>query len=245
MMLKSLMKTAALALMVAAAPMAQAQSATAHFSGFSYVLNDLDLDDGITPELTLSNESTYVYGSIYSLPTFDYVDRTYTFGVGEVSISNEQGVASASHDGMAATSTVQVYGGGNYFFGSASQSWQFVLTPNSEAVFSGFAAASGTNDGSLSADGHSTLHAHYAIPGAASSSYFFDSVFAFNGFDARELTLAIGSGAEQLVGAIGYAARTSGSIAAVPEPETYAMLLAGLALVGGLSRRHLRVKELT
>jgi hypothetical protein len=59
-------------------------------------------------------------------------------------------------------------------------------------------------------------------------AWFFSPRFGFQDYDAKT------------TGLYGWAVRDGDVVAAVPEPETYAMLLAGLGMVGAMARRQRR-----
>ena len=73
---------------------------------------------------------------------------------------------------------------------------------------------------------------------------FVDQFGAFNAHLGDALLGTAGDGDAEgynILGQGGFEARTYALTAAVPEPETYALMLAGLAVIGGLTRRRKRV----
>ena len=64
----------------------------------------------------------------------------------------------------------------------------------------------------------------------------FDNAAGLNNTSISQLSVVGVNGAFVASGSVGEIG-SPGSIAAVPEPETYAMLLAGLGLVGAMARK--------
>lgn len=109
---------------------------------------------------------------------------------------------------------------------------------------SGFDASTASFSGQFAADNQATVKLNGVTIGSASSFSQFSGFAANSGFNAGVNTLefvltnfAQGSGNPA---GLRVEFLQSNVVTAVPEPETYAMLLAGLGLIGTISRRRLR-----
>ncbi|OYQ38701.1 PEP-CTERM sorting domain-containing protein [Rhodoferax sp. TH121] len=109
---------------------------------------------------------------------------------------------------------------------------------------SGFDASTASFSGQFAADNQATVKLNGVVIGSASSFSQFSSFAANSGFIAGVNTLefvltnfAQGSGNPA---GLRVEFLQSNVVTAVPEPETYAMLLAGLGLIGTISRRRMR-----
>jgi hypothetical protein len=159
-----------------------------------------------------------------ALPAQAAVHR-YTF-TGEIDSGhyiNEVFSGSFSFDNSALTST------GTEYIDVSALSLNLLNTSFSQANFVGDFPAVAFNDGEFSGlawsfDSINPNIGYSFIPGSidANDAYFAYEVFGFNG------PIAGLSG----TGIINY------SVAAIPEPESYAMFLAGLGLLGFMSRRN-------
>lgn len=76
----------------------------------------------------------------------------------------------------------------------------------------------------------------FGSSGSAAPYQTFDNAAGLNNTTISQLSVMGVNGAFATAGSVGEIG-SPGSIAAVPEPETYAMLLAGLGLVGAVARR--------
>lgn len=110
--------------------------------------------------------------------------------------------------------------------------WSFVLSANTTVVFT----ANGNVNSHGDAYGNADLFAHSLSDG---SGYLQDQILMGNGdHQIRQLSLSFSSAQDGLTGIAGMSAGGSAEqLTPVPEPETYAMLLAGLGLVGAVARR--------
>lgn len=222
---------AALAMGFSPAACAQSTSSSS-LTSFSYQLVDLDLTDGIAAGLTMSPVITFVAASGFSNADGNPDVADTHNGVGTASIAKAYGNASATYDATG------VYGSRNAIeknysvLSNALVSWNFVLSANTSVVFSGTGSASVQGYGSSAA----VSLFSYGFP----DGDLRDEFMVFEGSESRLLSLSFASSQGGLSGTIGSTIQGSAEWAAapVPEPETYAMLLAGLGLIGAcVSRR--------
>lgn len=240
MMSRLSLPAAFLALSFTLAPAcAQSASASAALTGFSYRLIDLDLTDSITPTFTFT-ERWNSYSSLDINQRFaelDYVDT-----IGTTSVTRPFGAASTtsgatSHRGEAAISAL----GSRHqqFRTSNSYGMFFALSPFTRIEFS----ATATIDAASQGDQMS------ATSWISFNGVHFDTNAVFDKFETfhvthdgeRDLSLSgfLETGRLAADGAFSIDTLTSASsqAAVVPEPSTYAMLLAGLGLLGWRARR--------
>lgn len=243
---QKLLQSASLgALIVATVAPAQAQTVSSgNLSDFSYTLVDLDLNDNITPVLTLRNELVFVEASVYSAD-WDLLDTNQIDENGAVSYTSNGSIALAAFDGTSMSGSVTVGGAAQVprLYGEGGVRWTFDLTANSMAIFTANASGFGTRTSDVVADGFAGLFAYYRASPGSTHSFYRDNLLAVDGPASRSLALSISSGADQITngGLSVYAGGDAEFLAsAVPEPESYAMLLAGLAMVGGLAKRRRR-----
>jgi hypothetical protein len=245
------------ATMIGNSAMAQVSS-TANVRSTGYQLIDLDLNDGVSPWITFVNTSNAANAQIsvgtYSDGFTSAASRNASSPrpIG-VSVGDANAGAAASYSGGvfgSLASNGQTNDQGSY---SANQSFNtsFVLSPKTILVY--FGEISGTvssavpyyqnTQSSASASLNGSLLPGY---GGQQSSSINNSLYNYYGGSNQfnqSFTLSFVNGnAVELNG--NFSANTStygsNSIAAaraVPEPETYAMMLAGLAGLGFVARR--------
>lgn len=262
-MKKSLWMSSALAAaMVVAGPAAAQSSASATISGFSYVLYDLDPFDMITPDLTFGYEqsTSNAYVNSNSESDSDWLSAIGNFSPTSATAMLAFGQASAATDATGATASGSVfapgYGGSGWFSASAyGVDNSFTLSPwtgiKLTATFEG-SATTGSHLGSndyASAYGQLYMNVlaengyeqHYSTRQAYASCGTWDGMTcsgqssSFSGtFSLSFANFSDASAEGNLsVGAYSYGQST----VPVPEPQTYLMLLAGLAGIGAVVRR--------
>jgi hypothetical protein len=241
-------------------------TASAEIGQVTITLIDLDPLDGITPMLTFLSEQSSSYASVYDggtstgdsdwaagfyMPTSATAIDVVGWGTGSTGAGGAQGAAE-----IAGSPTAGVYSqtsGQGYFYGN------FELTPWTGLILTtNYAAQADTsvgwvaNDQTEYAGGYTQLSLeivqsdgfdqHYASRNAF-ASYTWDGSqyvgFSDSASGQLRLTYANFSGDAQSgsYSATAYAYAQSSIAAAIPEPGTYGLLLAGLAGIGAVVRR--------
>lgn len=229
------------ALGIAAAPASHAQaSSNATIIGFSYTLTDLDLNDGVSPELTLTAPNYWILTAVYpdgsGIPNpVNIIDHP-----GISSVDTASGSAVAIYDGVAAWSVVTVNDQAPQFAAHVINQWNFALSPNTSVTMTAYGSIHAEQAGNLMTDAYASVFAAYlATPANPYETYVDDSMYAYYGLDqGRELSVTFNSGAAELDGRLGFATTAYGqSLAPVPEPSSYAMLICGLVGLAYTKRR--------
>jgi hypothetical protein len=253
----------AAAAMALAGPAVAVNSATATVTGFSFTLYDLDPSDGITPDLTLANPYSQSYARVYSASESanDSDGQPGSFVPTSAASALAFGYAEATTGNGAATAMGHVsgpaYGGSGSFYSQAvGTQYGFTLTPwtglRLTLTFDGtastgpalssnnlYANASGVLQVGVS-DGGNGYEYHYGQRSAYAGCNWDGSACAgeSNSFSGTvSLTYANLSGDSVAGWLYGYAYAQGTSAVPVPEPQTYLILLAGLAGVGAVVRR--------
>jgi len=215
----------------AQAEMAPAAEASIDWSQFKVTLFDLDPADNIGPLLSWDDEQGSVWAHDYN--TWDHVSASDWTSP----ISASLGAASASADSdffLVASIT-----GGGYGTSNTYRNGEFTLSAKTLAVFSAPAmAAINGSQGSyavaqLSVSGPGAFGSGHQNAHSLVDAYDWDwgPVLSDSGIlNVSFVNLTNGNLAGQFH-ASAYAA------APIPEPEAYALLLAGLGLVGWMARR--------
>lgn len=223
---------------------------TAFITNYGYKLIDLDLNDGITPTLTVTAANSHgiadpcmcgvMVGNSYSATNPPYVST----GSGSVSSSVLTGADSSQYylyaqgyAGSFSTSTETVL---NFslsantklvFFGTASAAWGRGATDTgSNLVGNSVMLYSGTAPGSL-AQVDSYSHILTSAPLAPWGGYYYSTYNEY--FDVEYSNTA----SSNFAGTLDILVQSSSTITSVPEPTTYAMLVAGLLVAGFAARR--------
>jgi hypothetical protein len=229
-------------LIMAAAPVSHAQvTSTASITGFNYKLVDLDPNDGIAPSLTVTNPYYWITAAAYP-DNSGYPDPIQIISTpGTASITIASGTTASTYNGANASSNLTIYGASPRFDSNVITQWNFVLTPHTAVVVSGFGTIHGEQTGGLQAGADlQVFAAYYAHPNDQYEQYLSDGMYTYYGQDqSRALNLTFSSGDGELDGRFGLSTNTQGQgiAAAVPEPSTYAMLLSGLAALALAKRR--------
>ena len=233
---------AALTLSLPLAAQAEA-TASAQLNSFRYEVIDLDLTDGIDAKLTLDDTGAIVmagyYASLEGTPLPDPLD--YHPGEGTAAVAHATGNASATLTATGASAAAAFHGPQGELFGQALSGHNFTLTANTRLVLHADATVSGT----ITADHYGYSNAitfiSYRLPGDTEDTVVEDAIVSYMGLpDARALTVGFSTGADSVSGTYGFSAGAYGTVAAVTEPSTYAMLGLGLAALGWRGRRQRR-----
>jgi hypothetical protein len=233
---------AALSLSLPLAAQAEA-TATAQLNNFRYEVIDLDLADGIDAKLTLDDTGAIVmagyYASLEGTPLPDPLD--YHPGEGTATVTHATGNASATLTATGASAATSFHGPQGELFAQALSGHNFTLTANTRLVLYADAAVSGTVNPDHYGYSNAITFITYRLPGDADDTVVEDGIVSYMGLpDTRALTVGFSTGAESVSGTYGFSAGTYGTVAAVPEPSTYAMLGLGLAAIGWCARRQRR-----
>jgi len=233
---------AALSLSLPLAAQAEA-TATAQLSGFRYEVIDLDLTDGIDAKLTLDDTGAIVmagyYASLEGTPLPDPLD--YHPGEGTAAVTHATGNASATLTATAAGATATFHGTQGELFGQALSGHNFTLTANTRLVLYADATVGGTVNADYYGYSNAITFITYRLPGDAEDTVVEEGIVSYMGLpDARALTIGFSTGADGVSGTYGFSAGAYGTVAAVPEPSTYAMLGLGLVAIGWRARRQRR-----
>ncbi|WEF33101.1 PEP-CTERM sorting domain-containing protein [Pseudoduganella chitinolytica] len=230
---------AALSLSIPFAAQAEA-TAAAQLTNFRYEVIDLDLADGIDAKLTLDDTGAVVmagyYASLEGTPLPDPFD--YHPGEGTAAVTHATGNASATLAANGASASASFHGPQGELFGQALSGHNFTLTANTRLVLYADATVSGTVNADHYGYSNAITFISYRLPGDAEDTVVEDSLVSYLGLpDARALTIGFSTGDASVSGIYGFSAGAYGTVAAVPEPSTYAMLGLGLAGIGWCARR--------
>ncbi|MEC5162392.1 MULTISPECIES: PEP-CTERM sorting domain-containing protein [unclassified Janthinobacterium] len=238
--------TLAMSVMSASAQAAGVNYASASISDFSYQLIDLNPIDGIAASLTFTafsstSKSDHWYHGGGEVNTLSGFGSTKAEGIGGASNTTvtQFGVASESR-----STAVPLEFEFNMSYSSTSYIQRFTLSANTLVIFSGTANHfTGYVPELYSSSGATTkligreIGARWPhIPGFSSSLITKEA-----GPENMVLLGSMQSFGATMFGEVEMSASTvTRRITPVPEPETYAMLLAGLGLVAGALRRKRR-----
>ncbi|ATQ74843.1 hypothetical protein CR152_32040 [Massilia violaceinigra] len=237
---------AAAAAIASSSAHAQSIDMSAGISQYRYQLIDLDLNDNITPSIVF----TEFMDRSFSLHTLENeviaADSIHTLGT--TSISSRGGFASTRSDASSWRSLAHVDGAmllNGSMSASTTHSSTFILSPNTGIMFSAVAEISG--EVSPLGPGDSAVM-NVRMQGDISSRYgsdnaemmdFTESYSKFtSGTQTYKMSGYLHSNQQEVMGSIRFSTdAVARVVSAVPEPESYAMLLAGLGLVGFCTRR--------
>ncbi len=248
---------------VIASPAWGAVSATASLSNFAWQLFDLDPTDGITPAITFAGESSVSTSSLGSSSDYRWAPGFFASTAASSTSGLSSAGASTGASGGSATISLRSPTAGTWVYASADGSpvnASFTITPWTAVLFT--ADASGTAKTTIGFDGVDREYANasvsmtaYLSPGIDSQEYHsaYRSAYASDSWDgsgytgqtvsfAGLLRLGFGNFSGEAVNGLVYASASAsgGTSLPVPEPHTYALMLAGLATVGLWVRRRRR-----
>lgn len=234
---------AAFSLMTIASAHAQSSSASAEVTGLSYQLIDLDPTANITPGISFTEriDSISYYdnssGNIDYQESMDFSPTSITRSFGSASTTADRGNWRAAARFDLATPYFQLFSAQNFY------GVDFELTPSTGllllanvALTAAHAGASTRSEASARMFGYLNFVGNEAFEG----SDFNDRVGIESGSRAYYLSGYLHSGTDALQGTFGIdtvATATFYGAAPVPEPQTYTLLLAGVGLLGWLTRR--------
>ncbi|ATQ73372.1 hypothetical protein CR152_01750 [Massilia violaceinigra] len=227
---------------------AQLASASSDITGFSYRLVDLDLADGITPYITITPaDQSNVIRRSSSLYGNGAVTHFFTIGdIGTTALSEAFG-SSSTHTGSdfmqaqaqytAVTPGYQTFGGQNEY------RFKFSLTPSTRLEFSAdIALRANDTGGAIQALSGVTVQGLFVWtpPEVVDYTVFSYTASVEDGTRSDHFLGELRSGAIALDGYFkmtNHATVDANPPPPVPEPQTYAMLFAGLTLLGACARR--------
>jgi hypothetical protein len=213
---------------------ALAQAALGTVSNFSVNLVDLDLNDGISPTLTLTPSSSWVAALYYAQGTGSPDASNIIYTSGSAAISIPAGSATAFLGDANAFASAALNSTTGEITATSTQIWDFQLSAHTSLTLTAFAFGDQrTANGQTS----SQVFISYADAATPYPTYLSDQLYVYQGLSGRLLSVAISTGADGLSGQLGFSARAEArAVTPVPEPAPYALLGAGLALLGGLRK---------
>lgn len=232
---------------MALAAWAPAQAATskvlASVDQFQYRLVDLDLNDGISPSLTITTEflgvASFGGGQYQAL-------RTYGTTATETIFGSSRSVLSDSTASVAATVNhpVPLDGVRHGYDGYSQRVVDFVLSPNTRMIFSGVATLTNEHIGYFEM-AYSDVRVYGLLNQEQANGVMneFDKTYSVrNGTETFNLNATLTSDSLARNGrfVVQTSATLVGPVSTVPEPSSYAMLLAGAFVVGSVARRRRR-----
>lgn len=245
--LKTITLVAAVSAALAAAPafaVTASSSASASLGAFSYSLLDLDTSDGINTSISFSSavSAPFATATYLELPANSYQTTTDTSGATTVTVSTASSLATAtiSTTLSAAGSTSPVSGNYGSFYAAASvpgsSGISFTVTANTQVTFSALATVYAYTEGTTATSSYASAAARFDIADYGGGSLSTSTSSPATLQQLLSFTL-INSTATTFSGLLSASVVAVGSVSAVPEPETWALMLAGFGLLSAVARR--------
>jgi hypothetical protein len=237
-------RTAALALpllcaLTAAPACAQSGSVSSTLTDFQFELIDLAPNDGIAPAISIQESlwSRIWYDDPW-LPSANQSRDAY----GGTGLSTSGGAASTLHtpDTMVSKALVRTDAGRPVRFnGETETRWSFELTPSTAVRFDALALISSVPQPGVTFSSYASMRGDLRslLDGTFVINSFSDGLYLAGGGGSHPLSGYLSSGLGGTQGTLSLATHVFADVRPVPEPHTWAMLFAGLAV---LSRRVLR-----
>jgi len=214
-------------------------------NNYGYKLIDLDPNDGVAPSITFTSAFSQTFIDFCGCGT----DQAVNYGFDFPSTVQVQGNIDGVNASSSITSNQYMTQANASFAGarghaSATSDVSFTLSANTKLVFYGtlnsIQTSAGNEQGSVSGSSSVTMY-----DGSFSKLSGFEHTFSHGLSDPHtpyseyfEITYS-NTDANEFGGSLGISSNVGVSVSAVPEPSTYAMLVAGLAFIG-LSRKRRR-----
>ncbi|WP_222852972.1 PEP-CTERM sorting domain-containing protein [Massilia genomosp. 1] len=233
----------ALAALAAAWVPAQANTSTASASiaQFQYRLVDLDLNDGIDPSITFGVDTRWLSttgdGQTEQISASGTTSIVTQFGAAGGTLSDTALLSHASLNHSLPVDKLR-----HEYRNEGKRVGEFILSPNTELIFTAVGKIAQQRDGGLEGSESRIAMRAYLLDANGEEYRQFDKSYEVinrNASATINLYGSLRSDATQRNGQFSFNAYTSlmGVTPPVPEPSTYAMLLAGAAVVGAVARR--------
>lgn len=249
MLKKSVMLTALLGLAGLCSSAGAALNSSASLTAISYTLVDLEPNDGVDASIIFTDYRSYSSSSAASVAGqgLDW-NQTVQDNSSNPLLGSSMGaraaLTSGSINGSSLAATGALHGPGEYYT-NAWQSIMFTLSAHTHLVITGHVAASAEGnlvypDQVSSSAWLQVIDSQHASPfGRISFKNWGAYSYSNPGINTDEdFTLEFANvGSTVIDGTMDVAVGAYGTLAPVPEPATYGMLLAGLGLMGVALRR--------
>ena len=222
---------------VTAPGVTQAASASAFVRDFSYQLIDLDPADGIIPSLIFTSDiiNANAFANVNNLrgPPWDDELALTTYGRGTI----EKVPGSASIEAAPGAAKADAIAGRGAFSADSASGYQFTLTPNTHVVFSATARIQVAHDHLNHPPDQSSAFAGLLgeFVTSAGQRTDFDSHLYSESPGINTIPVAVHAFTGKFAGTGNVRAQASAfalGVSPIPEPATWAMMVAGLAVAG-------------